>query len=113
LGSADAVKRHNKNDFTRHPTPHLTHPIHRGNMATISKMGPTIAVESDKAQGLDAKPVDRLEPPRATRARDEVTQRMANILAHPVPHRGVSASSSFVSESRLGGFLHAPLWAEI
>jgi hypothetical protein len=80
-------------------------------MATISKMGPTFAMGSTKAQGSKTKFINGSEPPRATRARDEVTQRMANILAHPVPHRGDPASSSFVSESTLGGFFHAPLGA--
>jgi hypothetical protein len=49
-------------------------------------MGPTITVRSAKAQGSKVKPVYGSEPPRATRVRDEVTQRMANILAHLVPH---------------------------
>jgi hypothetical protein len=40
-------------------------------------MGPTIAVGSAKAQGSKAKPVNRSEPPRATRARDEATQMVA------------------------------------
>jgi hypothetical protein len=66
----------------------MTRPIRHRNMATISEMGPTIAMGSTKAQGLKAKPINGLEPSRATKARDEVTQRMANILAHPVPHRG-------------------------
>jgi hypothetical protein len=45
-------------------------------MATISEMGPTIIVGSAKAQGSKVKPIDGLELPRATRARDEATQRM-------------------------------------
>jgi hypothetical protein len=76
-------------------------------------MGPTIAVGSAKAQCSKAKPIEGLEPPKAIRARDEATQRMVNILVHLVPHRGDPVSSSFVSKSRLGGFLHAPLWAGI
>jgi hypothetical protein len=44
-----------------------------------------IAMGSAKAQGLMVKAVYGSEPPRATRVRDEMTQRMANILAHPVP----------------------------
>jgi hypothetical protein len=101
------VKRCSKNDFTHHPTPYMACHICHGNMTIVSKMGPTIVVGSAKAKGSKAKPVNRSEPPRATRARDEVTQRMANISAHPVAHHGVPASSSFVSESRPGGFLHA------
>jgi hypothetical protein len=88
-------------------------PIGHGNMATVSKTGPIIAVGSTKAQGLKAKPINESEPPRATRVRDEATQRMANILMHPVPHRSDPASSSFISVSRSRGFLHAALWAGI
>jgi hypothetical protein len=113
LGSANAVKRHSKNDFMRHPTPHTTRPIHRGNTTIVSEMGPMIDVGSTKAQGSKAKPVYGSEPPRATRARDEATQRIANILAHSVPHRGDLAFSSFISESKPEGFLHTPMWAGI
>jgi hypothetical protein len=60
--------------------------LSHGNTATVSEMGPMIAMGSTKAQGSKAKPVYGSEPPRATRARDEATQRMANILVHPVPH---------------------------
>jgi hypothetical protein len=91
----------------------MMHPIHLRNMTTVSKMGPTIVMGSMNAQGSKAGPVDGSEPPSATRARDEATQRMTNIVAQPVPHRGDLASSSFVSESRLEGFLHAPLLAGI
>jgi hypothetical protein len=112
-GSADVVKRYSKNDFTHHPTPHRTHPIRHRNLTTVSEMGPMIVVGSTKAQGLNAKSVYGLEPPRATRVRDQATQKMANILAHPSPHRGDPASSNFISESRLEGFLHAPMWASI
>jgi hypothetical protein len=85
LGSTGPVKRPSKNDFTRHPTPRTTRPIRHGNTATISEMGPTIIVGSAKAQASKVKLVYGSEPPRATRAWDEATQRMANILTHPVP----------------------------
>jgi hypothetical protein len=86
LGSADAVKRHSKNDFMRHLTPRMIRSIHHGNLAIIPEMGPMIVVGSGKAQSLKAKPIYGSEPPRATRARDEATQKMANILVHPMPH---------------------------
>jgi hypothetical protein len=82
-------------------------------MATIYETVPIIAVVSSKAQGLKVKPIDESEPPRATRVRDEATQRMVNILAHPVPHHGDPTSTSFISKSTLRGFLHTPLWAGI
>jgi hypothetical protein len=91
------VKRCSKNDFTRHPTPHTTLPIHRRNTTTISEIGPTITVGSAKAQGSKAKPVYGSGLSKATRARGEATQRMANILAHSVPQPGDPTSSSFIS----------------
>jgi hypothetical protein len=113
LGFTDAVKRSSENDFICHPTPHTTHPIRHGNTTTVSETGPIIAVGSVKAQGSKVKPVDGSEPPRATRAMDEVTQRMANIFGAPgAPSRGLGILQ-LVSESRLGGFLDAPLWAGI
>jgi hypothetical protein len=113
LAPADEVKRHNKNDFTHHPTPHMTCPIRRRNMTTVSEMGLMITVGSAKAQGSIPKPIYGSELPRATGARDEVTQRMANILALLTSHQGDLASSRFISESRLGGFLYAPMFAGI
>jgi hypothetical protein len=91
----------------------MMHPICIRNTSTISKMGPMIAMGSAKAQGSKVKPIYGSELPKATRARDEATQRMANILAHPVSHRGDPTSSSFVSKYRPGSFLHTPMWAGI
>jgi hypothetical protein len=91
----------------------MAHPICHGNTTTVSEIGPMIVMGSAKAQGSKVKPIYRSEPPRATRGRDEAKQRMPNILMHLVPHRGEPASSSFVSESRLSGFLHTPMWASI
>jgi hypothetical protein len=64
LGSADAVKRCSKNDFTHHPTPRTKHRIHHGNTTIVTKMGPMIAVGSAKAQGWKVKPVYGSEPHR-------------------------------------------------
>jgi hypothetical protein len=55
---------------------------------TVSKIGPMIVMGSAKAQGSKVKLIGELEPPRATRVRDEATQRVANILAHPGPVEG-------------------------
>jgi hypothetical protein len=79
----------------------MMHAICHGNMTTIFEMGPTIVVQSVKAHGSKAKPVYGSEPSRGTKVRDKATQRMTNIFAHPVPHQGDPASSSFISESRL------------
>jgi hypothetical protein len=101
LGSAGAAKRQSKNDFMHHQTSRTMHPICHGNMATVSKTGPTITVGSAKAQGSKVKPVYGSELPRATRVRDEATQRMTNILAHPVPHLGAwHPQASYLSLDR-------------
>jgi hypothetical protein len=84
-----------------------------GIWSTVPEMGPTIAMGSAKAHGSKAKPIGGSELPTATRARDKATQRVANILADPGPHRGDPVPSSFVSEPRPGCFLHAPLWVGI
>jgi hypothetical protein len=49
-----------------------------------------------------------LAPPRANRAWDKATQRIASSWCYPGTHRGEPTSSSFVYDSRPGGFLHAP-----
>jgi hypothetical protein len=64
----------------------MTCPIRHGNTTMISKMGPMIAMGSAKAQFSMVKLVYELKSPRATRVRDEETQKMANILAHATPH---------------------------
>jgi hypothetical protein len=43
----------------------------------VSETGPMIVVGSAKAQGSKVKPINGSELPRATRARGEVTQRVA------------------------------------
>jgi hypothetical protein len=78
-------------------------------MATVCKVGPTIAM------GLLELRVPRQNPParsashRANIARDKATEKMASCWHSPGPHRGDLASSRFISESRPGGFLHTPL----
>jgi hypothetical protein len=95
LDSIDVIKRCSKNDFTRHLTPRMMHPIRHRNTTTVSVMDPMIAVESVKALGLKAKPIYGSELSRATRARDEATQRVANILAHPTPNLSLDWEVSF------------------
>jgi hypothetical protein len=47
-------------------------------MTTVSKMPPTIVEGSAEAQGLKANPSVGSKLPRATRAREEATQRVAS-----------------------------------
>jgi hypothetical protein len=78
-------------------------------MAIKSKMSPTIAVRSAKAQGLKAKPTNWVRAVLSNQSEGQSATKGGQELAHPEPHQGDPASSSFVSESRLRGFLHAPL----
>jgi hypothetical protein len=52
--------------------------------------------------------LDEPELRRATKARDEAIQRVASNWYFLGPHRGDLVPFSFISESRPGGFLHAP-----
>jgi hypothetical protein len=77
--------------------------------ATIYKIGPTIVVGSAKTQGSKAKPVSRVRATQSNQREEPSDTKCGQQLVHSVPHRGDLASSSFVFESRPGGFLHAPL----
>jgi hypothetical protein len=68
------AKQRYKNDLytsidSLHDTPYMSQVYGQA----ISEMGPMIAVGSAKVQGSKAKPVNRSELPKATRARDEMT----------------------------------------
>jgi hypothetical protein len=72
------------------------------------QIGPMIVVDLLEFRVLRQNPSTMSEPPRANKVRDKATQMMASNWCYPRPHRGDPASSSFVSESRLKGFLHTP-----
>jgi hypothetical protein len=78
-------------------------------MATISKIGPMIAKESAKAQGLKVKPASRVRAAQSNHSDGRSDTMGGQQLAHQEPHRGDLVSSSFVSKSRPKHFLHAPL----
>jgi hypothetical protein len=93
--------------FTHHPNSLHDAPSTSLDMETVSKMGPTIAKGLQMLRVLMRNlPVDS-EPPRATRARDEATQGVASSWHFSRTHRGDPTPSSFISESRPGGLLHA------
>jgi hypothetical protein len=75
---------------------------------TVSQTSPTIAKGPIKRMVPRQNLPLGLEPPRENRARDKATQGVASSWHFLGPHRGDMAPSSFVSESRSGGFLHAP-----
>jgi hypothetical protein len=70
-------------------------------------MGQTIVVGLPELRVPSQNMPVRSAPPRANIARDKATERVANSWCYPGPCRGDLTSSSFVSESRLRGFLHA------
>jgi hypothetical protein len=72
-------------------------------------MGPTIAVESAKAQGSKAKPTSRVRVTQSNQSEARSDTKGGQQLVHPESHQGDPATSSFVSVSRPRGFLQAPL----
>jgi hypothetical protein len=95
LDSIGTVKRCSKNNLytstdSSHNAPYTSWEYSQA----ISEMGPTIAVGSAKAQGSKAKPVNGLEPPRATRARDKATQRVATSWLIWSPIEGTQCSQA-------------------
>jgi hypothetical protein len=98
MDSTDAVKRRSKNGFYTAGLFKQCSQFIAGIQPTISKMGPMIAVGSAKAQGLKEKPISGSEPTRATRARDEATQRVANIWRTRGPIEGTQCpQASYLS----------------
>jgi hypothetical protein len=78
LDSTGAIKLRYKNDlYTSTDSSHNVPYTLREYDQAVSEMGPMIIMESVKAHGSKAKPINGSEPPRATRARDEATQRVA------------------------------------
>jgi hypothetical protein len=73
------------------------------------EMGPMILTGLPKLRVLNQNPPVGSATPRANKVRDKATQRVASSWRYLGPHRGDSASSTFISESWLGGFLHALL----
>jgi hypothetical protein len=68
-----------------------------------------IVVGSTKAQGSKVKPASRVRAAQSNQSEGQSDTNGGQQLAHPEPHRGDQTSSNFISESRSGGFLHAPL----
>jgi hypothetical protein len=97
-----ALTKHSKPTFTGRPNSlHIV-------LATtiISKTVPIQSMSLPKFRVRRQNPPARSASPKANRARDKATPRVANSWCFSRPHRGDLTSSSFVSESRLGGFRH-------
>jgi hypothetical protein len=77
-------------------------------METVSKMDPTITMGSTQAQDSKAKPASEVRAAQSNQSEGRSDTKYGQQLLHPKPHRGDPAFSTFISESRLGGFLHAP-----
>jgi hypothetical protein len=74
---------------------------------TISKMGPMIAEGPTNALGSKVKPTNRVKAIQSKQSRAQSETRSGSKWHFLRPHRGDPTPSSFVSESRPGGFLHA------
>jgi hypothetical protein len=98
------VKGCNKPMFTCLPNSSHDAPTTAWDMITVSKMFSTIVMGllqlRDLRQNPPAAPSKQRKGQRDTKGGQQ--------LAWPRPHRGGLTSSSFVSESRSGGFLHTP-----
>jgi hypothetical protein len=70
-------------------------------------MGPTISMGLLQLGVLRQNPPAGSAPLRENSVRDKATQRVASSWRYSRPYRGHPTSSSFVSESWPGGFLHA------
>jgi hypothetical protein len=67
-----------------------------------------IVAGSAKAQGSRQNPLSWVRAAQSNQSEGQSDAKGDQQLEHPVPHRGDPTSSSFVFESRPGGFLHAP-----
>jgi hypothetical protein len=63
---------------------------------------------SAEAQGSKVKPARRVKAAQNDQSKGQSDTKGGPQLEHLGPHRGDPTSSTFVSESRLRGFLHAP-----
>jgi hypothetical protein len=88
LGSVGVVKRHSKNEHMHHPTPHTTHTLHRGIRQLYPKWAPQLPWSLPKLRVQRQNPPVGSESPRATRARHEATQRVANNWCIQSPIKG-------------------------
>jgi hypothetical protein len=95
LDSTGAVKRCCRNDlYTSTDSSHDAPYTSREYGQAVFETGPTIDMGSVKAQGSKAKPVNGSEPPRATRARDQTTQRVATSSHIRSPIEGTQCSQA-------------------
>jgi hypothetical protein len=66
--------------------------------STVSKTGPTIVVGYAKAHDSKVKPASRVKVAQSNQSKEQSDTKGHQQLAHPEPHRGDPAFSSFVSE---------------
>jgi hypothetical protein len=102
------VKRHSKPKSTCLLNSSHIIPTAIRDTTTISKTGPTIVVGLLKLRVPRQNSPAGSAPPKAIRARDKATHRMARRWHYLEPHQGDLTSLNFVSESQPGGFLHVP-----
>jgi hypothetical protein len=72
----------------RHPDSLYNTPSTSWDMATVSKMGPTIVMGSAKAQGLKAKPASQVRAAKSNQSVGRSDTKGGQQLAHPGPNQG-------------------------
>jgi hypothetical protein len=77
-GFVNAIKRHSKNERMRHLIPQMMCPLHRGIQQLYPKWVSHLSWGLPKIRVLRQNPSNGLETPRATRVRDEATQRVVH-----------------------------------
>jgi hypothetical protein len=101
MGSIGAVKRHSKNDFAHHPTPHTMLPIHHGIWKSYLKWASRLPWGLPLLKDQRQNPLIGSEAPKATRARDEATQMIASNWRTRCPIEGTQPTkASYLSLDR-------------
>jgi hypothetical protein len=94
--------------FTCHSNSMYDAPSTSWDMAIVSKTGPMIAEGPAIAQGSKAKPTSRARVAQSKQSEGQSDKWGGQQLAFSKTHQGDTTLSSFISDSQLGGFLHAP-----
>jgi hypothetical protein len=105
VGEAARLRRHGKNDFMHHLTPHTTHPLYPGIQQPYLEHASQLPWGLPKLRVRRKNPPIGSEPPKATRAWDEATQRMANSWHTRSPNEGTRPhQASYLSLDREASF---------
>jgi hypothetical protein len=112
-GKAAGLHRRGKNIFMHHSTPRTMRPMRHGIRQPYLKRVPRLPWGLPNLRVRTKNPSIRSEPPRATRARNEATQRVANSWLTWCPIEGTRyPQASYLSPDRKV-FFTPFVWARI